>query len=227
MTNAIAYIRVSTTEQAEHGVSIDAQVAAVTAYAALKGFRLVDVVVDAGVSASKPLGDREGGKKLQQLVAKRGQVNAVIATKLDRLFRNVTDCLTTTSDWDARGVHLHLLDLGGTNLDTSSATGKLMLTVLAACGELERNLVGERTRAALRYKKNQGQRTTRFATYGYCFEDGRIERQEQEQEVVSMMRKLREAGYSSNRIATALNRRNIQARGKRFYSSTVERALAA
>ena len=61
MITAIAYVRVSTEEQAAEGVSIDAQVAAVRAYATLRGLELVDVVIDAGVSAGKPLADRVGG----------------------------------------------------------------------------------------------------------------------------------------------------------------------
>ena len=95
MVSAVAYVRVSTEEQAVAGVSLEAQVAAVRAYALLRGLDLVDVVVDAGVSAGKPLADRAGGAVVLDLV-KRRKVQAVIAVKLDRVFRNAGDCLTVT-----------------------------------------------------------------------------------------------------------------------------------
>jgi hypothetical protein len=97
MITAIAYVRVSTEEQAAEGVSVDAQVASVRAYAALRGLELVDVVVDAGVSAGKPLADRVGGAVVVDAV-KRRKVRAIIGVKLDRVFRNAGDCLTVTEE---------------------------------------------------------------------------------------------------------------------------------
>jgi len=83
----VGYVRVSTEEQAAEGVSLDAQEAALRAYSAMRGLTLVEVVIDAGVSAGKPLSSREGGRRVLDLV-KRGKVGAVIAWKLDRLFRD-------------------------------------------------------------------------------------------------------------------------------------------
>src|SRR2546430_8457594 len=87
-TRAIGYIRVSTDKQAEHGVSLDAQQAKLAAYAALYDLTLVEVIVDAGVSA-KTL-DRPG---LQRALAmlRKGQVTALLVAKLDRLTRSVED----------------------------------------------------------------------------------------------------------------------------------------
>jgi DNA invertase Pin-like site-specific DNA recombinase len=226
MNNAVAYCRVSTNEQADHGVSLEAQIAAVKAYAALKGLVLVDVIVDAGVSGGKALADRDGGARLLDLV-KRRKVSAVIGTKLDRIFRNTADCLTTTKAWDDANVSLHLIDLGGASLDTSSPMGRLMLTVVAGLGECERNLIAERTIVALKHKKSKGQRVSRFAPIGFRFQDGMVVEDESEQEAVKKIRTLSAAGYGSTKIANILNRQGVKARGRAWYSQSVLNVLAA
>jgi DNA invertase Pin-like site-specific DNA recombinase len=154
---ALAYARVSTEEQVTSGISLDAQRAALTAYCTLRGFELLDTVTDPGVSAAKPLASREGGRRVLELV-QSGAVQAVVAYKLDRLFRDCADCLLVTRGWDERQVSLHLVDLGGQAIDTASAMGRFFLSVMAAAAELERNLVGERTSAALAHLKSTGVR---------------------------------------------------------------------
>src|SRR5438445_3184221 len=87
-TKAIGYIRVSTDKQAEHGVSLDAQQAKLAAYAALYDVELVEVIVDAGVSA-KTL-ERPGLQRALHMLRK-GQAHALLVAKLDRLTRSVED----------------------------------------------------------------------------------------------------------------------------------------
>jgi DNA invertase Pin-like site-specific DNA recombinase len=149
---AVGYIRVSTREQADSGLSLAAQRRQIEAYAAYRGLDLVAVVEDAGVSASKPLGKREGGAVVLDLV-RRCEAVAVVACKLDRLFRDAADALVNTRAWDGAGVALHLLDLG---VDTSSPMGRAFLTMAAAFAELERNLIAERTRVGLEQARREG-----------------------------------------------------------------------
>ena len=78
--------------------------------------------------------------------------------KLDRMFRNAGDCLTTIEQWERSGIALHVVDLGGNAIDTTSAAGRFMLVVLAGAAEMERNLTRERTRSAMAVKKANGQR---------------------------------------------------------------------
>src|SRR5207253_11046790 len=87
-TKAVGYIRVSTDKQAEHGVSLEAQQAKLTQYAALYDIELVEVIVDAGVSA-KTL-DRPGLQRALGMLRK-GQASALLVAKLDRLTRSVKD----------------------------------------------------------------------------------------------------------------------------------------
>lgn len=223
---AVAYCRVSTEDQATDGLGLGAQQQAVQAYAAMRGFELVDVVVDPGVSAGKPFASREGGSRVLSLVQAR-KVDAVVALKLDRLFRDCRDCLEVTGQWERRGVALHLVDLGGQAVDTSTAAGKFFLTVLAAAGEMERNMICERTAAALQYKASKGECVGQVP-YGYALAlDGvQLEKEAAEQAVLTQMRGWREQGASIRRIADRLNAADTPARGRRWHKTTVGRLLA-
>lgn len=225
---AVGYIRVSTNEQANEGVSLDAQRHKIEAYAAFRGLELVEIVVDAGVSASKPLADRAGGAKVLSLV-ESGAAEAVIAAKLDRLFRNAADCLVVTRTWDKADVSLHLLDMG---MDTSSPLGRAFLTMAAAFGELELNLIRERTKTGLAQVKAEGGRIGRDA-FGWTRgegldESGRrvCEAVEGELAAVERILALRDAGSTLQEIADKLNGEAVPTkRGGRWYPGTVRAIL--
>ena len=152
---AIGYVRCSTHEQADSGLGLDAQNQRIRAYCTLKDLQLVDIIQDAGVSGGKPLASREGGQRLLDLI-RRKRAEAVVMLKLDRMFRNAGDCLTTVERWEKSGVSLHIADLGRNAIDTTSAAGRFMLVVLAGAAEMERNLTRERTRSAMAVKRANG-----------------------------------------------------------------------
>ena len=154
---AAAYVRVSTEEQALEGVSLDAQVDRIRAYAAAQGLELAAVYRDEGVSAATPLAHRPAGAQLLESLA-RGDCGHVVALKLDRLFRNAVDCMHTVQRWTREDVAVHLVDLGGQAVDTRSAMGNFFLTIMASCAELELNTIRERTRLALEHKRRRGER---------------------------------------------------------------------
>ena len=104
------YCRVSTTEQADDGVSLAAQKQQIAGYAMMKGWKLADVFIEAGVSGSVPLAERPEGRRLLEAVSK-GAV--VITAKLDRMFRSAADALVTLEELKSQGVALHMIDLGG------------------------------------------------------------------------------------------------------------------
>jgi len=222
---AVAYIRVSTDEQATEGVSLAAQEAALRAYATFRGLEL-RIVVDAGVSAGKPLAARPGGAAVLRMVARR-EVSVVAAFKLDRLFRDCADCLATVREWDTAGVALHLLDLGGQALDTSSAMGRFFLTVMAGAAELERNQIRERTRTALAHKRDNGDHLG-GVPFGFALaEDGcHLVEDDDEQAIVALVRSYRAEGLSIRTIAARLNEEKpAAARGARWHPTTVARML--
>lgn len=222
---AIAYVRVSTGEQIE-GVSLEAQESALRAYCDMRGMALVDVVTDPGVSAGKPLSDREGGRRVLEM-ARRRKVSAVVAYKLDRLFRDTSDALSVTREWDRKNVSLHLVDMGGQTIDTGSAMGRFFLTMMAGFAELERNTTAERTRAAMAHKRARGQRTSKDAPFGYRIaDDGKmLIEDEAEQEVIKRVLYLRDEGKSQREIAEVLNESDVPARGSRWHQTTISRLL--
>jgi len=129
---AVAYVRVSSEEQVRGGVSLDAQEDRIRSYCAMTGLLLVSVIREEGVSGGKLLRDRPGGGELIQSLRRHRHV---VALKLDRLFRDAVDALNQTREWDKKGISCHLVDMGGLAIDTSSAMGRLFLTMLAGMAE--------------------------------------------------------------------------------------------
>jgi len=217
ITKAIGYTRCSTSEQADSGLGLEAQERRVRAYCELKGLRLAEIITDAGVSGGKPLASRAGGRKLLHWV-KSKRARAVVMYKLDRMFRNAGDCLQTVEAWDKAGVSLHVVDLGGNAIDTTSAAGRFMLVVLAGAAEMERNLTRERTRAAMAVKKSRGQ-LVGAVPFGYDLaDDGRtLTENTTEHAIIAEIHGLRAAGKTLKAIATELTARGIPTKqGQRF-----------
>ena len=196
---AIGYIRVSTEEQAAHGISLDAQRAKIAAYALTKDLDLVDIIEDAGKSA-KDL-KRPGVQQVLRM-ASRKEIDAVIIVKLDRMFRCTVDALNTAQDFDKRGVALHSIH---ESLDTQSAMGKFFFTLTAALAEMERGLIGERTRMALARKRECGGKTGGHVPFGFDAVEGNLIPNPEEQELLNRIRELRADGMSYQAIADRLN----------------------
>ena len=217
---AVIYLRVSTADQAEHGVSLDAQQERLTAYAIANGLEVAGILRESAISGTIPLADRPEGVKLTEMVSS-GQVRHVIALKLDRLFRSAVDALSTTAEWDKQGIALHLVDMGGQSLNTGSAMGRMMLTMMAGFAQFERDLTAERTTSALAHKKanNQAYSPT---PYGKDRDGERLTDNTEEQGVITKMRELRDESLSFRGIAEYLNSNGIISKqGKGWHASTV------
>jgi DNA invertase Pin-like site-specific DNA recombinase len=224
---AIGYTRVSTGEQVASGLSLEAQAERIRAYAKMRGLELVDIITDAGISGGVPFGDRPGGGDVLRRIRK-GEAGAVIVLKLDRAFRDTVDALSTIDAWERRGVSLHVCDLGGAAVDTSSANGRFMLTVLAAAAEMERYQVKERTRTALGAKRARREKTGGAVPFGFVVsKDGRTLRPDAtEQKTIKIIVRARKRNDSLRKIAERLNRRGIKTKaGASWKAPQVARAL--
>lgn len=220
---AIGYVRVSTEEQSREGVSLDAQEERVRAYAALAGLELVRTFREEGVSGSVPLANRPQGAELVRQL--RHGAKHVVAVKLDRAFRDTEDALRTVRAWDKAGVVLHLVDLGGSSLSTGSAVGKLMLTMLSAVAELERNLIAERTAAVLQHKRNRRE-VYGPTPLGYERDGMTLQPVSSELALVARMRAMHGDGMSLHAIAAKLNADGATGkRGGRWHAKTVRHVL--
>jgi len=204
---AAGYVRVSTEEQAREGVSLEHQRAKVVAYVQLHEMRLTGFCCDEGVSA-KTLGKRKGAQDLLRL-ARAGEIDAIVVYKLDRLFRNAREALEVATELNALGVALHSVT---ERIDTQSAMGRFFFTIMAACAEMERNLISERTRDALRHKKANGQ-VYNHAPFGWDAVDGTLVTNGDELEVIRWMRRKRAEGWSLQQIANGLNALNEPTKG--------------
>ncbi|HMF12333.1 MAG TPA: recombinase family protein [Gemmataceae bacterium] len=104
MSDALGYIRVSSEEQADSGLGLEAQRQRIAAYCAMKGLLLAEVFEDPGISGGKPLATRPAGSQLLA-VAKKSKAIVVVA-KLDRLFRSVADAASVIAEFDKKGIPL-------------------------------------------------------------------------------------------------------------------------
>jgi len=195
-----AYSRVSTERQVEEGVSLDEQHRRIDGQALMEGWTIAERFVECGVSGSVPLGERVEGAKLLALL-QPGDI--VIAAKLDRMFRSALDALTVIKEFQRRNISLWLLDVGG---DVSgNGVAKLMLTILSAFAEFERDRISERIRDAKRQMRAEGRLQGGKRPFGYRVDDaGALYPDEREQYALIEMRKLRTAGKSYRAIVQAL-----------------------
>lgn len=217
---ALGYIRVSTEEQAEHGVSLDAQRERLTSYCKLYNIELAEVVVDAGYSAKNL--NRPGMQRILGMIRKR-EVGAIVTVKLDRLTRSVRDLADLVEIANKHEVALVSVQ---EHLDTSSAAGRMILNMLSTVSQWEREAIGERTATALQYKKRSGQRYSREAPYGFEHLAGAIVPNETEQAIVDLIGQLRamERGYTY--IASYLNENGYTTRsGGKWFAQQVKRVV--
>jgi len=221
---AVLYIRVSTEEQSINGVSLKDQEDKLLSYCKLNGLEPLHIIKEKGVSASKPLATRTGGQELLQLVNK-GAVKNVIALKLDRLFRNAADALNVTQKWDKDGVALHLVDMGGQTINTATAMGRFFLSMMASFAELERNLISERTKAAMDYKRIHRE-TYGPPPFGFQKVENNLVEDEIEMEIIRRIKKWREQGQTLMKIADILNEKNVPTkRGGKWAAATIKYLL--
>ena len=212
--SAIIYVRVSTVEQAEQGLSLDAQVAQCRKYAEMRNLEVSSVISEPGISGAVPLEKRPNRNKLKQTIAKK-QAQAIIVVKLDRLFRDAEDALRNINEFERRRIALHIIDLGGSSIDTSTAWGKFMLTVLSGAAEMERNLISERTAAVMRAKKSRLEAYTR-TPYGFDRIENQFVENCYEQKVIVRIANFRADGGTLQAICDCLNSEGVKT--KRGYS---------
>lgn len=208
-TAVIAYLRVSTEEQAVSGLGLADQRAAIAAEAERRGWHAVEYVTDDGYSA-KSLARPGIAGALDRLRA--GKAGILVVSKLDRLSRSLLDFASLMATAEREGWQLVVLDVA---LDTTTPSGALMAHIMSAFSEYERRLIGSRTSAALQQLKVQGVRLGR----------PRVMPQQVTERIVSE----RQEGHTLAAIADGLNTDAVPTArgGARWYPSTVKAVLAS
>ena len=215
MKQAIGYIRVSTEQQANEGVSLEAQKAKIAAWCVTNGYELVNVFVDAGISG-KSMDKRPG---LQDAMKSLKKGMALVSYSLSRLARSTKDALSIGETVAKRKADMVSLS---EQIDTTTAADKMMFQMLAVLAEFERNLVAERTTNALQHKKATNQKYTNITPYGFEAIEGRLVQVQAEAAIVAEIQAARANGNTLQSIADTLNGRGIPTKtGKTWQPATI------
>ncbi len=206
MRRAYLYCRVSSAAQVKEGESLTVQQELGEAICKLEGLTLAGIFVEEGVSGSKPLASRPEGSKL---VAALQPGDVVIALRLDRVFRNVADAVTTLADFKRRAVALYLKDVGG--FVSGDSVGELVFSIMSATASFERSRTRERiveTKASL---ARQGRYMGGDVPFGARLVERDGERYvEADTEVMTTLRNLHAKGYSTRLIAGHFAQQGIE-----------------
>jgi DNA invertase Pin-like site-specific DNA recombinase len=220
---AIGYVRVSSTEQAQEGVSLEVQKEKLRAYCKSHRIRLIDIKVDEGISGGTI---ERPGLQAALWALERGHANTLVVTKLDRLTRSVKD-LCSLVDRFFSHEQFHLLSLCGM-INTHNAAGRMMMLNLANYAQFERELVRERTQEAMNHLKSQGVALGQ-ARFGFQYSKdvdahGRrlLVACPEERATVRFIVSLFDQGHNLSEIARRLNQQGKRTKqGKTWHSRVV------
>lgn len=162
-----AYVRVSTTEQKLHGLSVQSQIQKLTDYAEANHMKIVEWYIDDGVSGRKPIKKRP---ELQRMIkdAEQGRFKRILFIKLDRFFRSIAEyheCMKRIDPviWTATEE----------KYDLSTANGRAFVNMKLTIAELEADTTGERVKIVNEYKVREGMPLTR--SFPFCYTVGEPE----------------------------------------------------
>lgn len=170
MKRVFLYVRVSTEEQAIHGLSIDAQTAALQEWARAEHHQVVGVYTDAGISARKPASKRPA---LQQLLddIRAGRGNLVVFTKLDRWFRNISEYYKVQEVLEKYHVDWKTIH---EDYDTSNASGRLKINIMLSVAQDEADRTSERIKSVFDTKRKKLEPVSGSCPTGYIVRDKKI-----------------------------------------------------
>ncbi len=155
--NLVGYVRVSTAEQADHGISLEDQKRRVHAYAESRGDHVLHIFEDRGVSGSVPWNQRllDGAFRMAHDERHAATRCGIVAVSLDRLSRSIRDTLNLFDACQHAGIDVLTIK---ESMDTSSPTGRFTLSILAAMHQFTRESIQEKVRDALDHLKKTGKR---------------------------------------------------------------------
>lgn len=170
------YKRVSTAMQID-GYSLEAQRARMKAYADFNDYEIVGEYEDAGKSGKSIEGRMQFRQMMEDVKSGKDNISYVLVFKLSRFGRNAADVLSTLQVMQDFGVNLICVEDG---IDSSKDAGKLMISVLSAVAEIERENIRVQTMEGRIQKAREGKWNGGFAPYGYQLVNGKLEINEEE-----------------------------------------------
>lgn len=214
----IGYCRVSTEEQP---ISLDAQETRIRAYCQALDLGPIRVIRE---TASAKTAKREGLQAALGLID-RGEARAIVVTKIDRLTRSVIDLWSIVQGrFDHSGPAAPSLLSVGESIDTGTACGRMVLSMIATIAQWERETISERTRSALSHKKAKGEVVGRVP-YGSDRLDGQLTVNRYERSIIERIIDRRRAGLTLRQVADHLNAGGWLTRSKRSWQVTQVRRI--
>lgn len=227
-TKVYIYTRVSTSMQID-GYSLDAQKERLTKYAEGNDMVIAGEYSDEGKSGKNIAGRVDFQRMLNDIACKKDGVEYVLVFKLSRFGRNAADTLTSLQFMQDYGVNLISVEDG---IDSSKEAGKLMVHVLSAVAEIERENILVQTMEGRKQKAREGKWNGGFAPYGYKLVDGELIIEEDEAEAIRIIfDKFVHTNLGYNGVVNYLNNNGIKKKARQngyltqFTTSTVKAIL--
>jgi len=218
---AVAYCRVSTREQAEHGSSLTAQENRLRTLAEAQGYAIARLFVDDGYSAGTL---RRPAMQQVLAAAERDEIAVLYVAKLDRLCRNLADLLGIVKLCEKHDV---ALVSASERLDTGSPAGRMMLSMLGAFAEFEKARMSERIKDVFSDRRNRHRVYSGAVPFGYRRDGNSLLEIAAEQDSLATMRAMHERGASYRQIAAWLNETGVPSKGRAWYASSVKAVLGS
>ena len=209
------YIRVSTEEQVREGYSLSGQLEKLKAFCISQNWTVNDIYSDRGISA-KNLNRPELQRMLKDIEA--GEVNCVLVYKLDRLTRSVFDLYKLLEGFEENNCKFR----SATEVyDTTTAVGRMFITLVTSFAQFERENMGERISFGLEEKARQGKIPLNFSPIGYDLnkEESKLYINKKEAKIVRTLFEKYKEGLGSNRLCQYLNNRNLLTKKGNYWSN--------
>lgn len=204
----VTYLRVSTSEQADSGLGVEAQRIAVSTEVVRRGWVEVAEKADLGASG-KGMTGRAGLQEALTMLS-HGEADALVVAKLDRLSRSLLDFANLMALAKAESWNLIALDLG---IDLTTPAGEFLASVMASAAQWERRIIGQRTKDALAVRKAEGVRLGRPPSIDQIIVDRIVTESRQGMSMAEIARRL-----TAEAVPTARG-------GATWYPSTVQTVL--
>ena len=213
-SGAFIYSRVSTTRQ---DVSIEVQVEKCIEHCNLRGVAVSQVFSDTGHSGKNL--ERPSLKDLLRMIS-TNPPECLVVYRLDRLSRSVGQVSELVDILNSKGVQL--ISVCEPYINSTTSTGKLQISMLMACSQLEHETIVARVKESLAYRKRNGMKYTRITPYGKRLTGNRYEECQEELETIKIIRQLHAQGASLSEIVQYLNEKGVPTRkGKPWGRSSV------
>jgi site-specific DNA recombinase len=215
-----SYCRGSTVDQQ---ITISDQTDKIRNFCNYKGYELVENFIDSGVSGSTNARDRPEMKKLLDRLTRK-EADGLICSKIDRLSRSSGDFINIMNYFNRNNIQLIFLE---PEIDTRTPIGKMILTIMSSVAELELNMIRQRTKDALKKKKEKGESYGQTPYGKTKTEDKKLIDNLEEQKNITLIIKLYNNGMSVKEICKKLIDDNVERKpnNAKWFPTQINRIL--